>query len=107
MACHDPVLKPPSEPRSAGPLEVPSDFCAARENMEFECPLPNGDVGWCSGVEGVTTGKCKAICPAGYSYTNTDTMCHQRCGPKCKVCSGASPGFPASCSDTPSVTPQL
>jgi hypothetical protein len=59
MACQEPVLKPPSEPHNAGPLEVPSGFCAAREHMELECPLPNGDVGWCSDVAGVAPGKCK------------------------------------------------
>lgn len=52
--------------------DAPEKQCTGENaNSELPCTLENGLVGWCKG------GRCKTVCPAGYSYDPLDTQCHQ------------------------------
>lgn len=51
-------------------------------DSELPCTLPDQRTGWCK------KGRCKDVCPAGFSYSPLDTQCHKGkgCGANCERC---------------------
>ena len=69
---------------ATSPTTAPSEAQCTGDmaDSELPCTLPDQRIGWCK------KGRCKDVCPAGFSYSPLDTQCHKGkgCGTGCSNC---------------------